>query len=539
MKRLLYIPLFCLLSVMALAQDTTKKTIEITSSFKPVLRSAEKINFQATPPPPDTTRPKLQYFIPAQNMIPQLTPVSLKPVAVSMDTSASWVNHSFIKAGFGNLRTPFLQAGLSIPSGKTRFNVLADHISSSGKIEHQDYAETNVKGHLSSLINHKMLLDVHAGFGQDKYYLYGYDQNKFNYKREELKQAFSTIEAGASLRNDIPTEFGITYHPQVNVAVFSDNRQNSESNLIIRTPIEKFIGKSFGLKLGIEADITRYTRNQQSGISNNLFQIPISLRLRTPNLQFNAGVAPSWDNGNFKLLPDIQLSVPVSGDKLILQGGWLSYFNKGDYRHLAAQNPYLTTPSILRNQRVVERFAGLKGSVLDHFTYGLKMGYVEFHNKPLFVNDTISGKNFDIIFEQLIKSLQFQAEIGYIQAEHFSATARVNWYTFNAQKTTTGPWGLIPLEVTTRLRWNVLKDLTLTSDLFLWQGPQYINRKTGVTGRLDGAADLSAGLEFRVTKRVFVWSQFNNIFNSTYQRWNQYNHYGFNMLIGGIFRFNQ
>ena len=539
MNRILYISLFCLLSIASYAQDSTKKTIEITSSFKPVLRNTEKIAFQATPPPPDTMRPKLVYAIPSQNVIPQLTPVSLKPVAVAMDSSAKWINHSFIKAGFGNLSTPFLQAGLSVPAGKSRFNVMADHISSSGKIENQDYGETNVAGHLSSTINNTLLLDVNAGFWQDKYYLFGYDRNKFNFKREDLKQVFSTFEAGASLRNDIPTEFGITYNPQLNVAVFNDNHQNSESNLVIRTPIEKFIGKSFGLKLGIDANLTRYTRNQNAAITNNLFQIPVSLRLRTPNLQFNAGVNPSWDNGVFKLLPDVELSVPVAGEKWILQGGWMSYFNKGDYRNLAAQNPYLTAPSSLRNQRIVERYVGFKGSALNHFTYNAKIGYVEFHNRPLFVNDTISGKNFDIIFEQLIKALQFQTELGYINGERFSATARFNWYTFNSLKTADRAWGLIPMELSTRLRWKLLKDLTLTSDLFLWQGPLYINRKTGISGRSAGAADLSAGLEFKVTKRVYVWSQFNNIFNSAYQRWNQYDNYGFNMLIGGIFRFNQ
>ena len=49
------------------AQDTTKrKTIEITSSFKPVLREAVKINFNAAPPAVDTSKPRLSYNIPAQ-----------------------------------------------------------------------------------------------------------------------------------------------------------------------------------------------------------------------------------------------------------------------------------------------------------------------------------------------------------------------------------------------------------------------------------------------------------------------------------------
>ncbi|MFN5938075.1 MAG: hypothetical protein ACK43L_08480, partial [Sphingobacteriales bacterium] len=63
-------------------------------------------------------------------------------------------------------------------------------------------------------------------------------------------------------------------------------------------------------------------------------------------------------------------------------------------------------------------------------------------------------------------------------------------------------------------------------------------RNTKQSGRANGAIDLNTGVEFRLTKHISVWSQFNNIFNAAYQRWNQYQNYGFNMLIGGIFRFD-
>jgi len=92
------------------------------------------------------------------------------------------------------------------------------------------------------------------------------------------------------------------------------------------------------------------------------------------------------------------------------------------------------------------------------------------------------------------------------------------------------------LEFSTNLRWNLLKDLWLTGDLFIWDGPLY-KTKSGNTGRSPGAVDMNAGLEFKVTRNIFLWTQFNNLFNSKYQRWNQYDNYGFNMLIGGMYRF--
>ncbi len=538
-QKILFLSILAIPCMSAMAQDTTsRRTIEITSSFKPVLRNAAKINFNATPPPADTSKPRLNYAIPSQNVFPGLSTVNLNPLALKVDSNGAWSNSNFIKAGYGNLQTPYLQAGLSFPAGKAKFNILANHISSKGKLEDQDYSKTGAKGYMFTPINEQVEFHASLGFSSDKYYQYGYDHTKFSYNRDDLQQRFSTISGEAGIRNPIPTEFGLTYHPRLKVDVFSDNKSNNESNAVLELPLEKFIGNSFGLKLGFVGDVTRFSPAKQTSINNNIFTIPVALALRTPNLKVNAGMTPSWDNGNFKLLPNILVDVPIAGEKWIIQAGWISYYNKGSYQRFAAVNPYLAVPTELRNNRMIERFVGIKGTILDHFNYNAKMGYAEFLNVPLFVNDTISGKSFNIAFEQQLKAIQLQGEIGIVEAERFTLAARFNWYKFNEQKTEDRPWGLVPLEFSTNLRWNIMKDFWLTSDFFLWDGPLYRN-KNGTDGRSAGAIDLNAGLEFRITKQLFLWSQFNNIFSSKYERWHQYQNYGFNMLIGGIFRFDQ
>lgn len=522
----------------ATAQDTSKKTIEITSSFKPVLRNAAKINFNATPPPADTNRPRLQYDIPQQNVFPGLSLVAIKPLALVQDSNSAWANSNYIKIGYGNLSTPFLEAGVSVPVGRSNVNVLLDHISSNGKIENQNYAETNIKGYMITPLSEKVQLQANLGLSNDKYYQYGYDQTKYNFSKDDLRRQYSTISGEIGIRNPVPTEYGISYNPRLNIDVFSDNRKNSESSARLLVPVEKYIGNSFGFKMGLDADLTRYSPSGKDAINNNIYQVPVALILRTPNLKVNAGIIPSWDNGNFKLLPNILIDVPIAGEKWILQGGWLSYFNKGTYQRFASINPYMEAPTQLLNNRMIERFIGFKGTILDHFSYNAKIGSAEFRNVPLFVNDTASGRSFGIIFEESLKAIQLQGEFGIVEAERFSLSARFNYYKFNSQVTEDRAWGLVPLEFSTNLRWNLLKDLWLTSDFFLWDGPLY-KQKTGGSGRSPGAIDLNAGLEFRVTKNIFLWSKFNNLFNSKYQRWNQYDNYGFNMLIGGIYRFNQ
>jgi len=61
----------------------------------------------------------------------------------------------------------------------------------------------------------------------------------------------------------------------------------------------------------------------------------------------------------------------------------------------------------------------------------------------------------------------------------------------------------------------------------------------GTSDHLKSVFDMNAGLEFRITKNLNLWSQFNNLFNKEYQRWNQYPVYGFNFVAGVVFSFAQ
>jgi hypothetical protein len=117
-------------------------------------------------------------------------------------------------------------------------------------------------------------------------------------------------------------------------------------------------------------------------------------------------------------------------------------------------------------------------------------------------------------------------------------SAKFNWYMFNNLKTTQKDWGLVPMELSTHLRWRVMQSLWVTSDLFTKDGSLFRN-KDGSSGRTPVAIDLNAGLELNITKKLLLWGQFNNILNTSYQRWNQYNNYGFNAVGGIVFKFNR
>jgi outer membrane cobalamin receptor len=136
-----------------------------------------------------------------------------------------------------------------------------------------------------------------------------------------------------------------------------------------------------------------------------------------------------------------------------------------------------------------------------------------------------------------MKAFQFNGELAYNEEEKFSVLAGVNVHKYFDLVTNTKAYGLIPFEMKAAARVQVMKDLWLKSDLYFWDGAQY--KTPGGTAQLDGAFDLNAGVEFRVTKNINLWTQFNNIFNNEYEQWKLYRSYGFNFLAGVIFAFDQ
>lgn len=524
-------------------KDTSGKGgIDIVSSFKPVLRQTAKINFGASPAPVDTTKARLNYEIPNQNMLFAYQPGTLKPLALDVDSNGVFDNSSYVKAGFGSLRTPFVQAGISFGDGKTAgLNIYARHVGSDGKRDYQKFSSTNVR--LAGFFKSGNNLEWNAGIGmkQDRTYKYGYEPQSLVFSPDSLKQQFQTISGRLGFRNINKTEFGLTYAPDLRIDVFNDNHDNAESNTVVNLPLEKSIGKEFTVNLGLTFDLTRVSPKGKSAINNTMYFISPSVLYKTSNINVQAGIRPSWDNKTFKMFPNVLADISSSDSRFTFQAGWTGYIRKTTYMYLASQNPWLWIPGEFKNTWIEERFAGFKGSVGDHFTYSAKAAFNKVNNQPLFVNDTTSGlggKSFRVVNESRINIVNFGSEIGVNFQEKFSLTAGLQFNQFTGLKDNAKAWGLLPLELKTAMRMQIIKDLWLKGDLFAWSGPSY-RKGDGSAGKLDGAMDLNAGLEFRITRNINLWTQFNNIFNKTYQRWNQYPVYGFNFVGGIVFSFDQ
>jgi hypothetical protein len=533
--------LVCAASVVQ-AQDTLKgKSVDVVSAFKPVLREAAKINFNAAPPPVDSTKPRLQYALPNQNLLFAYQPGTLKPLALDIDSGGKWDNNSFVKAGFGSLKTPFVQLGISLGDGKTAgLNIYAKHVASEGKRDFQQFSHTDagLNGYFKTSKN--MEWNARIGFISDKTYKYGYLPVTMNFPEDSITQKFNTISGRVGFHNINRTEFGLSYAPELKIDIFSDNQQNNESNTVLNLPLSKRVGELFEVKLGLTFDLTRYKPDNKSAINNTAYYLSPSVLFKKQNINLSIGARPSWDNKSFVMFPNITAEIATNDKRFAVLGAWTGYLRKTTYQYLASQNPWLRAPAALTNTRVEERYGGFRGAAGDHFSFSAKAGVNTFRNQPLFVNDTTAadgGKTFTVLNEPKMDVLHVGGELAYTLQEKLSVTAGLKFNKYKTQLLDKA-YGLLPLELNAGLRVMVIKDLWLKTDLFMWDGARYLE-KDGSSSTSKGAVDLNAGLEFKITKNLNLWTQFNNIFNKEYQRWNQYPVYGFNFVGGIIFNFAQ
>jgi len=527
------------------AQDTTgkKRTIDITSSFKPVLREAVKINFNAAAPVADTSKPKLKYSIPQQNLLLGYLPAPLKPVALQIDTATGWKYSNYIKVGVGNIHIPYAQAGFSFGDGKNSFfNVFAKGYTSKGKQDFQknNYTAVSAAGTVRTASN--LEWNGSIGFKSEDYFLYGFQPSTLPFTKDFLRQRFQTYGAKVSLRNMQPTEFGLTYNPNVKVDVFSGNNFNgkaTETNTVLNLPLTKTFD-DFAFNLGFTADLTNYKDVSKSATQNNLFYVSPAVQYKNDNFYLSAGVSPSWDNKRFHLLPNIMADIVTNDKSFTFQAGWIGYYEKGSYQRYAGINPWLAQPKLLLNTRTQELYAGIKGSLLDHISYSAKIGAVQYRDMPLFVNDSTDGKTFDILNSPSVQAIKMHGEIGWTKGEDLSWNNTITVTDYRKVDLQDKPWGLVPLEITSSLRWQLFKDFFLKGDLYGYRGAPY-RSKVGTTFKDftgQSGVDVSAGVEFKITKALNLWLQMNNIFNNKYERWHQYPVYGFNILGGIVFNFD-
>ncbi len=236
------------------------RTVVITSQFAPSLKQTSKINFSAATPLPDSVRPTLDYNIPVQNLSFGYKSAGLKAMAENIDSAVHWNNTSYLKAGYGNYTTPYLQAGLSFGDGVTSvLNVNGKYTSSNGSLPFQDYSKTHLEGiGIFASKDNKNEWTANVFLDNSTQYEYGYQPDSLKFSKDDLKQTFTTFGGKVGLRNKTENSFGINYNPTISLDLFADNHSGKENTFAFALPVTKSITNILDFNVGLTGSVSSY-----------------------------------------------------------------------------------------------------------------------------------------------------------------------------------------------------------------------------------------------------------------------------------------
>ncbi len=534
--------ILCVTAVNAQKDTSKPQSVTIISAYKPVLRNAAKMNFSGSNLLADSSKHLMPYIVPVQNLVYAYQPINLKPLSVQNDTLIRLGTRYYVKAGFGNYTTPYLNAAASFGDGETTLiNIYGNYISSKGKIANQDYSDLSIKGKGSYFLSDHEIY-ASAGLSRKDYFLYGYNHDLYNYDKDQVRQQFQNFEISAGIRNTVKRDFGINYNPNFKFSLFSNKDYLTEATVQIQLPTDKKINEWFTVKANASFDFT-HTKTQNFipvnfNNNNNVIKLSPSLFYKTDLLKINGGFKLISNNGKLLFLPEVYGELAFLKEKFLLQGGWVGDVQKNNYLNLTNINPYIS-PFIgssfeQYNTVQTELYGGIKSSIGKHVLFSAKASFIKYKNFALFINDTnylSDGKRFLVSYEKNMDNFSLHGDISYIIRDVFKLTGGIVFNGYTGMSDNGRAWNTVPVECTAAMRWTPYKKVTLKGDFYFFGGGHYLD-KGNISRDFNGAADLSAGIDYKINKQFGAFINLNNIFGKNYERWHGYPVYGFNVLGG-------
>jgi hypothetical protein len=212
---------------------------------------------------------------------------------------------------------------------------------------------------------------------------------------------------------------------------------------------------------------------------------------------------------------------------------------------IAEENPFINTSSVLKFSHTKSDFyGGFKGSLSSYLSFNASVSKSNVVDMPLYVTDfdsaSVLHNKFVLVYDN-VKIFNTHTEITYQRSEKYKLLLISNFYQY-ATTNELYAWLKPNMDVKLAFNYNLKNKIILKTEVFAFSSS---DAKSIVPGtipeikpiRQKGTVDFNLGLEYRYTKILSAFLNFNNIGAVRYQRWYNYPTYGFTILGGVSYAF--
>jgi hypothetical protein len=548
MIRILAITVFVLFAISAKAQI---EVIEAVGGASPVImKDVTKIS--------DTSRTKDTILAPPSftyKLQPKQIPVEYVsdtiPAAKLSNEPVAKLYRTYARAGVGNYATFYGEFDvMSMRSKNGAWNANLRHLSASS-------GPKDVQGDFSGFsqsginLSGKRFLKKHTiggdlGYNRNAVYYYGSVDTTLSFSKKDSRQRFQLFSAGGELQSHLSDSDAINHHFRVDYHHLNDAFKANEDNIRFTGFGHRYIrGKEFvTAELGID-----YNRNATpTDTAQNTFGW-LKPEYHAQNELFDASVGIAiyqGGKGNTFFYPQASIGVKLFHNLFVPYLQMTGGLSRNSYRSITDLNPYLLSSqsTALRfTQRKFDVAAGIRGSVSSNLAYDIRAGRFELVDAPFFVNTfeaQDAGQNHFAIVWDTVQVLTVHGQLSWQQRERLNVTATVDWFQYD-MNTQQHPWHTPTLRMGLTGQYNLRDKIIVRMQAYYLNG-QYArladSSGTVFTAKLlKGVPDINLGFEYRYTKFLSVFANFNNLGAQRYYRWYAYPTQRFNVLAGLTFTF--
>ncbi|MGJ8745321.1 hypothetical protein [Polaribacter sp.] len=561
-------------------KDTVKtEVVEVVSTYNPKIADAKKIKKNPVIELlKNSEKKKLNYTIFSAPVASTFTPKSgvVKGIDVGVKER---VYMNYLAAGFGNYTSPYFEAFLHHATRfENEFGLYAKYVASLDNIKNtalnSNFSNLNI-GAFYKQEERYFDWKVNLNTEFNSYNWYGlpnlnFTETTVNNINPGQKYAAFTLGGEVSFI-DSYIEFG-----KLGMTYFKDDFNSTETLVDVSSKLKfpmAFLSLGLNdvdLKAGLE-----YLKGEFKNDYDHLAKLKYGIFTANiqPTYKFSIGsfnakagfktfLSLDAENDVSKLLlfPDLHLETPIVVNYLTAYGGFTGDLHTNTYKSFTEENPFVS-PNLFITQtaETSNLFVGLKGKVTNDISFNLKVSAKNEEDKALFLRNnsksdgttTIKdsrellgyeyGNSFGVYYDD-VKTTSFFAEAEYDFSKRLTFGSQITYDNYNV-KNATEAWNLPALQASISGKYKALKWFATSNIFYVSErkdasyAAEYPASFTG-SETINSFVDINLNGGYHFSDKFSAFLKLNNILNSNYQRFANFNTQGFQILGGLTYKFD-
>ncbi len=538
---LLFVTMSLASGLLQAQKDLPAGQVDVVKNFEARLLETEKIGLKPTLPQLDTATRRQQYDVIPKTLAVEYLPPKIRPLGMRSEAVAKGYN-GYAKLGAGFPNAFYGEGSYDISSKNLDFGLdLLHHSANNTKnIENQRFSDTHagVKG--AYYFDEGFAVGGNLGYTRNSVYYYGYNDlneetgTNFSFEPDEVKQRFSTFDAGLSIYNGVRTQGDLNYYAGFKLYSLSDNYAARETGFDLDLNATKWFNEKHPLRIGLKTDLTSYRDTAKQSLNN--FYLQPNFTFHSDRFRAKIGINVATSNDKFFVFPDLEVSANIIEGVVGAFIGADGSLQKNDFRTLSEYNPYISSRINIQNTRYINLYGGVKGNI-SGIDYNAQLGYKQADDLALFLlNDQADSiARFDVLYDT-VDIFTLKATLNAPLFKGFSITGSLVQNVFSP-KNEEKAWHLPAFTINVGAKYTTFEDkLTLRGELFIENGLPFRDSNNEV-GNLNGLFDVSVGADYFFSKNIGAFINIYNLANNRRQRWQRYPTFGLNALFGITARF--